>query len=146
MIYKKNYNWVHEQLFLEVNDLAFLRLHREYQIPATKRIITKSLQKFVRPFWVIEKIGKLAYRLNILLHWKVHLVFTIAQLEFYMIGNLFKRQLSVQPPDLYVEQQSSKTDKVLWILKRVLRKRMMKKRKRITIKYLLRWKRWRTRI
>lgn len=103
LTYKKNYNRAHQQLFLEVNDLAFLRLYKGYKIPAIKNIITKLTQQFVGLFWVIEKIGKLAYRLDILLYWKVHLVFTIAQLEPYTIGNLFEKQLPVQLPNLHIK-------------------------------------------
>lgn len=41
---KKNYDQAYQQLFLEVNYLALLRLHRGYKIPATKGIVTKLTQ------------------------------------------------------------------------------------------------------
>ena len=65
-------------MFLAPGDWALLRLHRGYNIlSATNR---KLDQQYAGPFEVLERIGRLAYRLKISDHWKILDVFTIAQL------------------------------------------------------------------
>lgn len=59
--YKKNHDKAHQPLFLEVNDLVLLRLHKGYKISATEGIITKLTQQYVGPFRIIKKVGRLAY-------------------------------------------------------------------------------------
>lgn len=141
LTYKRHYDRAHQQLSFEVNDLALLRLHKGYKIPATKGIITKLTQQFVGPFRVIERIGRLAYRLDITSHWKVHPVFTIAQLEPYVTGDPFERHLPAQPADLHAEQQPLRaSDSVAWIPDRVLKKRTIKRGRGVITEYLLRWK------
>ena len=57
------YNHRHIAMFFALGDWALLRLHYEYNIlSATNR---KLDQQYARPFKVIEKIGRLAYRLQI---------------------------------------------------------------------------------
>ena len=41
----------------------------------------KLSQQYVGPFTVMEKIGRLAYRLNISAHWRVHPIFSVTQLK-----------------------------------------------------------------
>lgn len=90
MGYKYQYGGLHQLLFLRVTDLVLLRLHKGYTIPSTVGIITKVAQRFVGPFRVIEKIGRLAYKPRIPPHWKIHPVFTIAQLEPYISGDPYE--------------------------------------------------------
>ncbi|KAN0069219.1 hypothetical protein V8E54_012848 [Elaphomyces granulatus] len=58
-----------------------LRLHRGYSIPQIEVLGRKLGPQFAGPFMVVEKIGPLAYRLNLPLHWKIHPVVSIAHLE-----------------------------------------------------------------
>lgn len=50
MGYKYQYDRLHQLLFLRVNDLVLLRLHKGYTIPSTVGITTKLAQQFVGPF------------------------------------------------------------------------------------------------
>jgi hypothetical protein len=73
------YDRRHTPMFLAPGDWALLRLHHGYNIlSATNR---KLDQQYAGPFEVLERIGRLAYRLKIPDHWKIHDVFSIAQLE-----------------------------------------------------------------
>ena len=76
---KYSYNRKHIVMFLSVGNWALLRLHRGYSIPSAPS--SKLDQQFIRPFKVLEKVGRLAYRLDILPHWKIHIIFIIAMLE-----------------------------------------------------------------
>ena len=56
-----------------------LRLHQGYKLLGITN--QKTGQQFVRPLTILEHVGKLAYRLEILSIWKIHLVILIAHLE-----------------------------------------------------------------
>jgi hypothetical protein len=76
---KFHYDRRHTAMFLAPSDWALLRLHYGYNIlSATNR---KLDQQYAGPFKVLEKISRLAYRLQIPDHWKIHDVFSVAQLE-----------------------------------------------------------------
>ena len=73
---KFHYDRCYTPMFLALSDWALLWMHRGYNIPsATNR---KLDQQYASPFKVLERIGRLAYQLKILDHWKIHDVFTIA--------------------------------------------------------------------
>ena len=60
---KYSYDRKHMAMFLSVGDWALLRLHRGYSIPSAPS--SKLDQQFVGPFKVLEKVGRLAYHLDI---------------------------------------------------------------------------------
>ena len=59
------YNYCHQPLFMKVDEWALLRLHKGYSIPATARVTKKLTQQYVGPFRIMEKVGRLAYRLDV---------------------------------------------------------------------------------
>lgn len=44
LVYKKNYNRAHQPIFLEINNLVLLYLHKSYKIPVMEGIIIKLTQ------------------------------------------------------------------------------------------------------
>ena len=68
-------------MFLNFGDWAMLRLHKGYKIPSTLGVTTKLTQQYLGPFKVVERFGKLAYKLAVPVAWQVHPVFVVAQLE-----------------------------------------------------------------
>lgn len=52
-------------MYLGKGEWVYLRLHKGYSIPATEVLWVKLSQQYVGPFEVLEKMGKLAYRLAI---------------------------------------------------------------------------------
>lgn len=103
-----------------------LRLHKGYTIPSTVGITTKLAQQFVGPFRVIEKIGRLAYKLKISPNWNIHPVFTIAQLEPYVSGDSYERELPEEPPELSTERE---LEEELFVVDCLLNGRVVKKEK-----------------
>ena len=75
------YDRHHQPVFLSVGDWALLRLHKGYKIPSTLGITKKLTQQYVGPSQVLERVGRLAYKLDIPDSWLVQTVLTIAQLE-----------------------------------------------------------------
>lgn len=78
---KEHYNRSHQPLFMKVGVWAMLKLYKSYSIPSSIGVTKKLTQQYVGSFWIIEKIGCLAYKLEIPGNWKIYLVFFVAQLE-----------------------------------------------------------------
>lgn len=58
-----------------------LWLHKKYSISSMVDITKKLTQQYVESFYVLEKVGKLAYCLNIFADWYIHNIFNIMQLK-----------------------------------------------------------------
>ncbi len=91
---------------------------------------------------VVEKIGRLAYRLDIPLHWRVHLVFTIAQLEPCPPpqNDPYQRPRPDEPPTVFVEGDTK--DWNSFELEHLLNRRVTRRGRNATprTEYLARWK------
>ena len=129
-------------MFLKVGEQALVRLYKGYLIPSTMKITTKLAQQYVGPFLVIERVGCLAYYLEISSYWCIYLVFTIAQLEPSLVLNKdpFDRPRPDQPDLVYIKG-NTKTMKSFKI-ERLLDKRVMRKGHGFATEYLVRWKGW----
>lgn len=136
---KFHYDRKHQPCFLKVGDYALLRLHKGYSIPSA---VSKKLdQQYVGPFRIIERIGKLAYKLDIPHDWRIHPVFTIAQIEPAPnpAEDPYERPRPDHPPP--VEGTPGDTNELRsWELERTLNKRTVKKGRGLSIQYLVRWK------
>ena len=123
-------------MFFQFDDYALLRLHHEYSISFVKR---KLDQQYVELFKIIKKIERLVYQLDISRHWKVHSVFTIAQLESAsnLIMNLFHRSRSEKSSSVFVEENIDIMK--FFELERILNKRVTRKERDLVIEYLVKW-------
>ena len=129
---KYSYDRKHMAMFLSVGDWALLRLHHGYSIPSVPS--SKLDQQFVGPFKVLEKVGRLAYRLDIPPHWKIHIVFTIAMLEPSLApgSDPYQWPIPEQPEAVHADSEEYKVEKLL-------DKRIIKKGRGHSIQYLVRW-------
>ena len=75
---KYYYDRRHHPQFFREGDYALLCLHRGYDIPAIKLTGREYGLQFVGLFKVLERIGRLVYRLDIPDTWKVYPVFSVA--------------------------------------------------------------------
>ena len=117
-----------------------LRLHKGYSFPSTAGVTKKLTQQYVGPFRIVEKVGRLAYRLDVLPDWRIHPVFSVAQLEPAPppTEDPFGRPFPSNPPPVFVEGD---TDKIKsFEIERLLNKRQVKKGKGRAVEYLVRWK------
>ena len=136
------YNRKHQTLFIKVGEWAMLRLHKRYSIPATTGVTKKLTQQYVGLFRIVEKVGRLAYRLNVSPNWRIHPVFSVAQLEPAPppAEDPLGRTFPSNPLPVFVK---GNTDKVKsFEIERLLNKLQIKKGKGRAIKYLVRWKRY----
>ena len=79
--HKEHYDRSHQPLFMKVGDWAMLKLHKGYSISSSVGVTKKLTQQYVGPFQIVERIGRLAYRLEIPNDWRIYPVFSVAQLE-----------------------------------------------------------------
>jgi hypothetical protein len=132
---KFHYDRRHTAMFLAPGDWALLRLHRGYNIPsATNR---KLDQQYAGPFKVLEKIGRLAYRLQIPDHWRIHDVFSIAQLEPAPApgSDPYNRPILDEPGPIEVGTNTYEVE-------RILDKRVIRRGRGSSTQYRIRWKGW----
>ena len=136
---KFHYDRRHQPQYFRKGDFVLLRLHKGYNIPANELTGRKYGQQFVGLFKVLERIGKLAYRLAVPDHWQIHSVFTVAQLEPCLDPNTdpYKRARPDYPPAVNVDHEGEE-----WEIERLLNKRVVKKGRGKATEYLIRWKGW----
>ena len=115
-------------------------MHKGYDIPATTLLKKKLSQQYVGPFTVMEKIGRLAYRLNIPAHWRVHPIFSVAQLEASPKDDTdpYQRPRPDHPDTVFVEGNTNTMK--FYEIDRLLNKRIIKKGRGVSTQYLARWK------
>jgi len=120
--------------------LIEIRLHRGYNIPATKLTGRKYGQQFAGPVNVLERVGRLAYRLDLPEHWKIHPVLTIAMLEPCLSPhtNPFNRIHPTNPDPVNADRDD--LDEPEWEVSRILDQRQIRRRRAgVILQYLVRW-------
>lgn len=90
----------------------------------------------------MEKVGRLAYKLDISLYWQIYPIFPVAQLKPTPppVENFFERPFPSNPPSLFVEGNTNKLKS--FEIERLLNKCQVKKEKDQAIEYLVHWKRY----
>jgi len=78
---KERYDRTHTHKHFNVGDRVYVTLHKGYDIPDTKTLGPKLSRQRTGPFKILERVGRLAYRLELPLHWRIHPVISIAHLE-----------------------------------------------------------------
>ncbi len=100
-------------------------------------MIKKISTQYIDSFKIIQRLERLIYHLNISSNWKIHFVFSIAQLEsaFDLAKNSYSRSRlthSFSVTDIQNEYE----------IERLLNKKIVKRDHEYFTKYLIRWKRY----
>ena len=116
-----------------------LRLHKGYLISSLVGVTKKLIQQYVDPFQIKEKLRRLAYRLEIPDDLKIRPVFLVVQLEPTPepSNDHFWRPHPHYP--LYVFVDGDTDTLKSFEIDRLLNKRIIKRGKGLTIKYLICW-------
>lgn len=129
---KARYDSKHKPLSFEVNDEAYLRLHKGYTIPGLSN--RKLGPQREGPFRIKRKVGSLAYELDLPPIIEIHPVISIAQLEpAPKSEDPFKRPYPTNPGPVRAEGDDSAPS---YEIERIIGKRISRKK----LQYLVSWK------
>jgi hypothetical protein len=129
------YDRKHQPITFIPGDMVYIILakgtHPGYRLPFD--ISDKLSQRCVGPFKVIEAVGKLAYKLDLPVNWKIHPVISVVHLEKH-VPDPYDRDLP-PPPDIVNDQDSPHEE---YQVEEIIRKRYNRKKKRY--EYRVKWK------
>lgn len=138
-IMKKAYDSRHIHMYFNVGDSVFVRLLRGYNIAANATVPRKFAQRYAGPFRVLERVGRLAYKLDIPSTWNIHPVISVALLEpAPKDKDPFDRQLD-EPGPTFDDRYPEDTDR--YDIDRILARRTRPIGRNATLftEYLVRW-------
>lgn len=126
----RHYNRKHKDIEFRKGSMVFLRLGVGYKLKGIPK--QKIGMQRVGPFRVVDKIGRLAYKLELPDTWRIHPVISVAQLE-PAPSDPFGR--AVDPPPA-IEVDGEEEFEIEAILESAIRGRKK------NLHYLVRWKGW----
>lgn len=92
------YDRSHAQRNFVVGDKVLLRLWKGYNMPVNHGLTTKPGQQYAGCFRVLERIGRLAYKLDLPPSWRIHPGVSIEHLEPAPSPDPFGRELANPEP------------------------------------------------
>ncbi|KAI3147331.1 hypothetical protein DTO046C5_10072 [Penicillium roqueforti] len=81
MAMKNYYDKSYIRKWYSPGDFVYLRLGHGYDIKANQGLPRKLAQRFVGKFKVLQRVGSLAYKLDLLSSWKIYPVISVEHLE-----------------------------------------------------------------
>ena len=140
MKYKHHYDKRHTSLFMKEDDWTLIKVHKNYSISSTLDITKKLSQQYVDSFQMINRIDRLAYKLDIFNDWKIHAVFFVTQLKSSLAFNAdsYQRFKSIYSSSMFVESDTNEMKS--YEIDRLLNKRTIKRERNQSVEYLIRWK------
>lgn len=66
---------------MKVRDWAMLNLYKGCSISSSFELTKKLTQQYIGPFQIVKRVGRLVDKLELPSDWRIHLVFSMAQLE-----------------------------------------------------------------
>ena len=135
---KRQYDARHTPRHFSVGDKVLLRIGRGYNIPTNALISRKLGQQYAGLFTVLERVGRLAYRLDLPSAWKVHPVISVQHLEPAPFPDPFDREAQDLLPT-FDERFPNDTDRhdVAKVLD--VRHRRIGRYRTPTTEYLIQW-------
>jgi hypothetical protein len=130
------YDRKHLPISFKTGDMAYIRLagSMEPGFHLQHEVSHKLSQQRVGPFRVVEKIGNLAYKLDIPPTWKIHPIISVAHMERH-IPDTFNRSAIVLP-EVIVGHDGKEEEE--WEVKDILQERYNRRRRRQ--EYYVKWK------
>jgi hypothetical protein len=124
----KHYNRKHKPITFAKGNKVYLRLSNGYKLKGIPK--SKLSDQRTGPFLVLDKVGNLAYRLQLPSTWKIHPIISVAQLEPAKTDP-FEREIAPTSPVVIAGEDEYEIET---IIKAAMRERGKKQH------YLVRWK------
>ena len=112
-----------------VGDLVYVKLQPYRQQSVVVRFCMKLSARFFGPYKVLERIGKVAYKLDLPVGAKVHLVFHVSQLKKHVGQVLVQSELPIMDADGLIVKEPVK----------ILDRRMVKQGNHAGTQVLVQW-------
>ncbi len=132
------YDHNHKSIILWVKDYAFLQLHRDYHL--SDHSSKKLSQQYCDSFLIIKRVEKLAYKLKLSSHWRIHSIIFIVQLKSALkSADSFKHSRSDN--SFFIEVEENIDEWVSYEIKKLIDDRVQQfDRESLIREYLVRWK------
>ena len=127
---KKVYNTRHQLIFFKIGDLVNLRFYKDYKVSAITSKKIKS--QLIKSFKILERIGRLIYRMKLPANMKIHNVISITHLKPVIDpaeDPYRKRRLSVSVVIVDDEKE--------YEIEKLLKKRIVKREREWFVQYLI---------
>ena len=132
---KTRYDSKHQAVTLSVGDYAYLRLGEGYDIPGLAN--PKLHHQRIGPFKVLERVGPLAYRLQLAPIMRIYPVISVAQLEPAAKGtDPYGRVKHSNPPAVEEKDARDPREGKIYDIEALIGKRTSGKE----VQYLVKWK------
>lgn len=124
---------------MKVWNWAMFKLYKGYLIPSSFGVTKKLTQQYVGSFQIVERVGQLAYKFGMPEDWKIHPVFSVAQLEPPPdpSEDLFRRFCPQLPPLVFVDDDTDKHK--FFEIACFLNKCIVRRSRGLAVEYLVRW-------
>lgn len=129
---KRIYNAKHIPRTFQAGDKVYLKLHDGYHLPGKPP--RKWSQQRASPFTVLDKIGPLAYKLDIPPTWRIHNVISVAHLSPGPDGPDPYNREQPEPERLQVDGEEQ------YKVEKIVQHRINKRGRHPQLEYLVRWK------
>nr|KYP37702.1 hypothetical protein KK1_041088 [Cajanus cajan] len=113
-----------------MGDMVFVKLHPYRQVCVATRSNAKVAPKYFGPYKIIDKIGQVAYKVELPTSARIHNVFHVSQLKKYMGDTPTSTDLPVEPEAIPLTREPED------ILDRIT----VKRHGRAVSKVLVKWK------
>lgn len=114
----------------EIGDLVYVKLQAYRQVSVSFKPNAKLSPKYFGPYKVLDKVGEVAYKLELPVHSKIHNVFHVSQLRKHVGDMVVSTTLPYQSEDpLQLKEPEAIIDRMT-----------VKRRGRAVTKVLVKWK------
>ncbi|KAL6193213.1 hypothetical protein ACLB2K_034297 [Fragaria x ananassa] len=128
---KQQFDKHHIDREFQIGEWAFLKLHPYRQRSLIKRPSHKFSPRFYGPFRILERIGKVVYKLDLPGSSKIHPVFHVS---------LLKLRIGDQAPHSFTLPHFDAKGEVIWMPAKVLDMQVIKKKGISITQWLVQWK------
>ena len=130
------YDVRHQSIFFRSDDRVYLRLHQNYKLSDSHN--RKMFNQRCELFIVKRRAERLAYELNLSIHWRVYSVIFVTQLKScFSEKNFYRRSRSNYSDSVKIEDDTKNWR--FYTMKKIIDKRLRKFERTTVTQYMIKW-------